>query len=595
MAEKERQPDHEDIDILADLEQLSQEPGFIYSFSLMVGRCLWMSTDEVADINWAERPNQEELSLLFGLLVKNRIRLDEIPSQEEILEQAQRATELLKELHLFLSSPILPSNSWGADAQDKLTDPLQKYEDWMNSGEGMVEPIFYGGEGAYDFQFLEMASKKYAADEQWIQENKGASIGAFVEVAKDLEQLTLERLRNIGHGIALDEECKAVFSAMTFGLEDLPTTSRQSLEHFLTAFSFEPGDINQEFNTIADYNTVHSRPVMALGHGQYCIPIFPNLSKAIYENPYYWMVEDDQYRDTALSNRGEATESVAHDLLVPIFGRRRVFKGVKVRKGRTDITDIDVLAVSGNKAVIAQCKSKKLTIDARRGDGKALRNDFTRAVQDAYDQAITARRALIDGGHKLSDADGAAITFPSKVDEVYILCVTGDHYPAVITQARIYLRRQDKDPDPILLSIFDLDLVSFYLKDRYEFLYYLRQRSTHATHFMADSEISLLGFHLRHKLFPDESYHMTGVDPGYGQLVDANFLASRGNWPKAKASERLFHTWQNEAFDQLVEDITGDDRARTRVVPAAAEGNSRGATADEVPPPSYQEEDRWCG
>ncbi len=145
MAEKERQPDHEDIDILADLEQLSQEPGFIYSFSLMVGRCLWMSTDEVADINWAERPNQEELSLLFGLLVKNRIRLDEIPSQEEILEQAQRATELLKELHLFLSSPILPSNSWGADAQDKLTDPLQKYEDWMNSGEGMVEPIFYGG------------------------------------------------------------------------------------------------------------------------------------------------------------------------------------------------------------------------------------------------------------------------------------------------------------------------------------------------------------------------------------------------------------------------------------------------------------------
>ena len=555
MAEKERQPDREDTDILADLEQLSQESGFIYSFSLLVGRCLWMSTDEVADINWTERPNQEELSLLLGLLVKHPIRLDEIPSREAILEQAQRATELLKELHTFLSSPMLPSNSRDADAPDQLTDLLHKYENWMNSGKGMVEPIFYGGEGAYDSQFLEMASKKYEADEQWIQEHKGASIGTFIQVAKDLEKLTLERLRNIGDGIALDEECKAVLSAMMFGLEDLPTTSRQSLEHFLTAFSFAPGDINQDFNTTADYNAVHSRPVVAFGDGQYCIPIFPNLPKAIYESPYYWMIDDDQYRDTALSNRGDATESVTHDLLVPIFGRGRVFKEVKIRKGKADITDIDVLAVSGNKAVIAQCKSKKLTIDARRGDGRALRNDFTKAVQDAYDQAIRARRALIEGGCRLSDANGAAISLPNKVDEFYILCVTGDHYPAVITQARIYLKRQDRDPHPILLSIFDLDLVGFYLKDRYEFLYYLRQRSAHATHFVTDSEISLLGFHLRHKLFWDESCHMTGVDRGYAQLVDANFLASRGDWPKSEASGRLFHTWKNEVFDELVEDI----------------------------------------
>ena len=555
MPERERHPDHNDPDILADLEQLSQEPGFIYSFSFIVGRCLWMSPDEVADINWTERPNQAELSLLLGLLVKHPFRLDEVPSEEAILEQAQRATELLEELHLSLTLFMPPSSSREADAQDKLADILQKYQDWMNSGKGMVEPIFYGGEGAYAFQYLEMASKKYAADEQWIQENKGASIEAFAEIAQHLEQLTLERLRTIGYGIALAEECKGVLSAMTFGLEEFPTTSRQSLEHFIKAFSSAPGDINQGFNAIADYNEVYSRPIVALGDGQYCIPILPNLPKAIYESPYYWMIEDDQYRDAALSNRGDATESVTHDMMVPISDPVGFSEESRSERGKTDITDIDVLAVSGNKAVIAQCKSKKLTIDARRGDGTALRNDFTMAVQDAYDQAIRARRALIDGGCSLSDADGAVISLPDKVDEVYILCVTGDHYPAVITQARIFLKRQGKDRHPILLSIFDLDLVSYYLKDRYEFLYYLRQRSAHAIHFMADSEISLLGFHLRHKLYPDESSTMTGVDPGYGQLVDANFLASRGNWPKSEASDKLFHTWKNEAFDELVDDI----------------------------------------
>ena len=555
MPERERESDRNDTDIFSDLEQLSQETGFIYSFCLMVARCLWMSTDDVAEINWTERPNQEELSLLLGLLVKHPIRLDAIPSDETILDQARRATELLQELHLFLSSPTLLGYSSDADDPDRLAELMHKYEDWMNSGKGMVEPIFYGGQGAYAFQFLEMASKRYAADARWIQQHKGTGIEAFVEIANDLELHTLERLRGIRRDIALKEECKAILSAMTFGLDDPSTTSRQSLEHFITAFSFTPGGINQEFNTTADYNAVHPRPVMVLEGGQYCIPIFPNLSKAIYDSPYYWMIEDEQYRDTALRNRGDATESITHDLLFPVFGSGRVFRGVKVGKGNADLTDIDVLAVSGNKAVIVQCKSKKLTIDARRGEGRALRADFTKAVQDSYDQAITARKALIDGGYRLSDATGAAISLPHRVDEVYILCLTGDHYPAVITQARVYLKRQDGDPHPILLSIFDLDLVCYYLRDRFDFLYYLRQRSAHAMYFMADSEISLIGFHLKHKLYPDESYDMTGIDSGYGQLVDANFLASRGNWPHTEASDRLFHTWKNEAFNELVEDI----------------------------------------
>ena len=555
MPDREREPDRHDIGIFADLEQLAQETGFVYSFCLMVARCLWMSTDDVAEINWTERPNQEELSLLLGLLVKHPIRLDAIPSEETILEQAQRATELLQELHLFLSSPTLPGTGSDADDPGRLTELMYKYEDWMNSGKGMVEPIFYGGQGAYAFQFLEMASKRYAADAQWIQQHKGTDIEAFVEIANDLELHILERLRGIKPGITLNEECKAILSAMTFCLDDLPTTNRQALEHFITGFSFTSGDINQGFTTTAAYNAVQSRPVMVLEGGQYCIPIFPNLPKAIYDSPYYWMIEDEQYRDTALTNRGDATESITHDLLSPVFGFGRVFRGVNVSKGKADLTDIDVLTVSGNKAVIVQCKSKKLTIGARRGEGRALRADFTKAVQDAYDQAITARRALIDGSCRFSDASGATISLPHRVDEVYILCLTGDHYPAVMTQARVYLKRQDGDPHPILLSIFDLDLVCHYLKDRFDFLYYLRQRSDHAMNFMADSEISLLGFHLKHKLYPDESYDMTGIDSSYGQLVDANFLASRGNWPHTEASDRLFHTWKNEAFNELVEDI----------------------------------------
>ena len=555
MPEKKRRSVRPFADIVVDLEQLTEEPGFIYTFALMVARCLWMSTSEVADVDWTERPNQEELSFLLGLLVKHPIRLDQISSETAIIERAQRADNLLRDLHISLVSPKEASGTPTTDAKDRVADIFRQYADWMNSGGGMVEPIFYGGEGAYHFQYLDMASKVYAGDDQWIQDYHGASIEAFVGIAEELGQLSLARLQDFKPRKTTVAECRAVLSAMTFRSDDLPSVSRQSWNEFIGAFSLNPGEINGDLNTPGDYNAVHSLPLVALGDGRYWIPIFANLPKAIYESPYYWMIDDDRYRDTALSNRGAAIESVTQDLLVPIFGCERVFKGVNVRQGKADITDIDVLAISGNKAVIVQCKSKKLTINSKRGDGTALRNDFTKAVQDAYDQAIKAGDALVNEGHTLTDENRKSVLLPGNVDEFYILCVTGGHYPAVITQARSYLKRQDDGPHPVLLSVFDLDLICHYLKDRYEFLYYLRQRTRHGDHFVADSEMSLLGFHLKHKLFPDEKYDRTGIDTGFSQLVEADFLAARGDWPKPDASDRLFHTWNNEIFDELVEDI----------------------------------------
>ena len=425
----------------------------------------------------------------------------------------------------------------------------------MNNGPGMVEPIFYGGEGAYDFQFLEIASRRYAADDQWIESHTGASLDTYIEISREISELTRNRLQSIEPGLAPSDYCMAVFSSMCFQLSDFAKANQQSLKSFFTTFSFTPGETNLEFRGIGDYNAVHSRPVMPLGNGKYCIPISLDLPKAIYESPFYWMNKDEQYRATALENRGDATEAITRDFLASVFGEERVFRGVKVKKGRNEVTDIDVLAVSGNKAIIAQCKSKKLTIEAKRGDGKILSRDFSQAVQDAYDQAIKAKTALMEDGYELVDEGGKTLALEGKVDETYILCISGDHYPAVMTQARTYLDKGDEYAQPILISIFDLDVITFYLKDKYDFLYYIRQRSAHAERFHATSEMALLGYHLRHKLFPDEDYDMAMVEEWYTQLVDANFLVARGGWPESESSSRLFHEWKNDTFNELVEDI----------------------------------------
>ena len=543
-------------EVMADLELLSHEPGFIYTFCVMVSQALWMTTDEVAEIDWHQRPNHQELSLLLGLLVKHPIDVAEVPSFEAVRGRTHRATELLDELHLSCALPDTFRIAPEPDPSDHSEPELaQAYQEWMLSGQGMVEPIFYGDPGAYIFQYLEMTAKRYGPDKDWIEDNVGINLTTIIEIANAFHQLTLERLRSIGPELSPDQAVSELLSAMSFHLDDLPEIGQRALERFFDKFSFIPGTVNQEFNAMGSYNVVHSHPVVDLGDGRYCVPLIPNLAQSIYESPFYWMLGDDKYKVTALANRGDSTEIITRDLLLPVFGVGRVLRGVKVKRGNFDVTDLDTLAFSGNKALVAQCKSKKLTLTAREGDGEALQKDFLQAVQDAYNQGLKGRDALLAGDCQLEGEHGNPIILPREIDEVYILCVTGDHYPAIISQARVFLQKQEDDPHPIMMSIFDLDVVTHYLNDPFDLLYYLRQRTAHEAHFITASEMSLLGFHLKHKLFPDEEEAGLLVTDGYAQLVDADFLVARGGWPDTGSTDRLFHDWKNEIYDELVRDI----------------------------------------
>ena len=447
MEPEELTPPRSESEILADLDRLSQAPGFIYTFCLMTAWAMWMSTEDVAQIDWHQRPNNQELGLLLGLLVKRPLKLDEIPSEDDFELQSNEASELLDELHRsFAFPPLIDRIEAPDDGINQANRMTEAYHDWMFSGQGLVEPIFYGGEGGYIFQYLEMAAKRYEADESWLQDNAGFGFPAILEIANALERLSLDRLRKVDPWALHEQTCRDILSTMSFHPDDLPGIERRTLDNFLGRFSLVPGTANQEFDSIGGYNKVHSHPVVELGDGRYWLPLPPNLAQSIYESPFYWMTQDDQYRDAAFNNRGEATEIIARGLLVPVFGRSRVHRGVLVKKGRNHVTDLDVLAVSGNKALIVQCKSKKLTLMARAGHGQTLQKDFVKAVQDAYDQALKGRQSLIQGDCTFTDAKGNRVRLPTSIDDVYILCVTGDHYPAVILQARTFLRKGDEDP-----------------------------------------------------------------------------------------------------------------------------------------------------
>ena len=537
-------------DIIADLERLSQEDGFIYTFCFLVIKHLRMPLDELKD--WSQHLSIKELSFLVGLMVKQPMKLSVVPSQEVAREQDRKAFELLGELHDSFASRFSAELKELASVRDKPREFSQAYHLWLDNADRIVEPIFYGEDGAYDFQCIELAKKRYAKDNKWLETYVGTSLETILDIPERLKGLFEARLQGLRPSESFEDFCQQVLSVFIFSSDDIACKQKESVIGFLETFSCKPGAVNQELESVGAYNAVHSHPLIFLGDDRYFLPIFFNLAQSLYESPLHWVMSDATYKDTGLENRGEATERIALEMLRRVFKDQKAYRGVKVLKGNTVVSEIDVLAFAGNKAVIVQAKSKRLTELSRRGDTESIRRDFQQAVQDSFDQGLVCRAAVIKGGNTLKDCTGRIIELPEAIDDAYILCLTGDYYPAVIFQADQFLQKKESDPFPLAMSVFDLDILTFYLKDPLDFLYYVRQRTKNTGHFFADSEMSLLGFHLSNKLYPDRKGHGTFISPGYAQLIDANFPVAKGHHPRTEVTDLLFHKWRNEEFDQLV-------------------------------------------
>jgi len=76
------------------------------------------------------------------------------------------------------------------------------------------------------------------------------------------------------------------------------------------------------------------------------------------------------------------------------------------------VTDIDVLGALADRAIVFQCKVKRLTLEARKGNDPQLRDDFKKAVQHAYDQAHVSEVSLGSAAPKLELADGIELKLP---------------------------------------------------------------------------------------------------------------------------------------------------------------------------------------
>jgi hypothetical protein len=174
--------------VIDKIEALARQPGYIYTFSLILLRDLFFSPEGVLDVNWHEHLNFQEITFLAGLLIKGEIDL-RIPEETDSATWFEETYRLFNELHKKHHEHFFDQLRKRIEDGVVPADCAEDYRKTFGSGTMMTEPIFYGGSGAYDFQYLEFAARKYAADSKWISKHIGIDVPQMGQISRELKNL----------------------------------------------------------------------------------------------------------------------------------------------------------------------------------------------------------------------------------------------------------------------------------------------------------------------------------------------------------------------------------------------------------------------
>lgn len=603
--------------IISDLKILISTKGYIYSLCLILFEDFHGDLNKVHEFDYRSTLSVKECSIIIGFLIQKKLDFSIPESPNDVVDLKAKTYVLMKELQISLTTPQAEKFQKMRIYQEngeKIGNTREDRLDFFVRDKGMVEPMYYASDGAYDFQYLDYLESKYKYDKEWLKDTRRFDIDHAKAITTRIKEVRKRKIQNVQlvdvseifpeiteteskefrkqySSRQIEEIERQRLVATTFyryfslfpdpedtkfsanekwttfyenlldlfiiTQDDMGDIDPDAIKSFFDNFSFVPG-CNHAYQGFGHFNILNSRPLAQLEDGRYFVGINYLVPEAVYESPYYWMMEDEKYRNKLAKNRGIVGEEIAFDLLSRIFGPNNTFKSViiKTKKGQP-ITDIDVFCLLGNKAICVQVKSKKLTMSAKRGDFGYLMRDFAGAVQDAYYQGLVSRKAVIDKSARFYDENGKEIFLSNKIDEVYIMGLTTENYPSLTHQVSMMLVKKEEDPYPFVLSVFDLEILVHYLKDPYDFLYYVRQRINLADYFFADEELVYLGYHIKQKLWRIDRCDWVTLENDFAGIITRNYYPYKLgiSHQLSDGDDPISNRWVNPKFDLFIEKI----------------------------------------
>ncbi|NEI61254.1 SEC-C domain-containing protein [Rhizobium leguminosarum] len=363
-----------------------------------------------------------------------------------------------------------------------------------------------------------------------------------------------------------------VFDGFAFTTGEIATSSgiaKSTVDAVVDAFTFQD-DGNSTFTSLSDYNAANAFPILSGEGDARILLLYVSLMEALYDSPFYWMNADKAYRSKASENRGAFTEDFTADRLKAVFGPEKVFLNVDIWETaakKTKLGEIDVLAVIGDIAILVQAKSKKLTLDARKGNDLQLQTDFKGAVQDACDQGVDCTKHLLAGGAFIADTEGNEITAATGLTKIHPVCVISDHYPSLTFQAQQFLNVESVQgmERPLVCDIFLIDVLAEFLNTPLRFLSYLELRSAVGDHIALSHEIVALGYHLKRNLWMGE-YDYMALDDDLSVDIDIAMAARREGIDGQKTPPGILTDLHGTSVGRLIGEVEARSEPRALAV-----------------------------
>lgn len=547
-------------EIFADLAKLCVRPGYVHAVAHFCFRDnVILYSDEISEGDMQRmfdpaRLIRTEISTLIGLMVKAEIDWA-LPFPNTTQEYLDASEALLAELHDAMSAAM--ATAMFAGLPTKVTDPVDE-----SPGTVMREPIFYGGESAYSFQYLDLAARKYAEDREWLMANRGFTIVDARAIALAIERIHSDQFVAARDRIRRQDPKEwtslPCFSVSARDVSDVAGRSIELTERVLCAFALPVSEHNEEFNSLHDFNVACATPLLRMPNGEFLSLHSYALAEAIYDTPFYWMAGDKAYLPTLTKHRGDFAERFVAERLGVVFGLEQVYANVDIQKSKAvRVGEIDVLVVWGDRAIVIQAKSKRLTLEARKGNDQVIHDDFKKSVQDAYDQAIKCAALMQDKRVTLVSGDGRNVVFKHSLKEIYIFCVVSDPYPALGFQARQFLKTRTVDfaQPPLVMDVFTLDAMTEMLQTPLHFLSYVNRRANFADRILASQELTVLSYHLKHNLWIKSNVDLLHLGDDFSAGLDIAMTARRTKIPGALIPEGILTRVAQTTLGQIVKQI----------------------------------------
>lgn len=544
--------------VFSDLAMLCTKPGYIHAIAFFCFRdnvILHSGDMKESDMRKMFSPSRlirTEINTLLGLIIKGEIDWS-IPSAKDLQEYMDETELLLDELHRCLSG------EWFSGLTQ---DSVMSGFDPFARGEAYREPIFYGGEAAYTFQYIDMAILKYAADAPWLQANRGFTIDQVSRVAHAVEHVHADNFETMRKEMLSQHPDEwtmlPLFSLTAEKIVAKTNLSIDVVERILNAFTLPSDRTNEAFNALHDFNEITATPLIRLPSGEFLSLQAYSLAEAVYEAPFYWMIQDKPYIPTLNKNRGDFTESFVADRLKLVFGEDHVHLNVNIFESKAKIiSDIDVLVIWGNRVVIVQTKSKRLTLESRKGNDLVIRDDFKKAVQAAYDQGVACAKCLRDNRYKLVTPDGRDVLLPQEIKEIYLFCAVSDHYPALSFQSRQFLQTETIEGvlAPLVVDVFVIDAMTEMLQSPLQFLSYVNRRTYYADQLMASQELTIVGYHLTRNLWVQDDVNLMHLEDDFSAALDIAMAVRRAGVQGAATPNGVLTRFEKTTIGKIVKEI----------------------------------------